>query len=65
MQSRITVLDRKSGPEVARKNPSNELTLLERNQASRSIPKTNVAYWRSRVERRQFEYGGTENEVPE
>lgn len=51
MQLRITVLDRKSGPKVAQKNTSNELILLERNHASRSILKTNLAYWHSRIER--------------
>lgn len=64
MQLAATVQDRKNGPETAQKN---ERAFSENGGSSivRSLAKTHAGYWRTRVERRTYNYGGETVEVPE
>lgn len=64
MQLVATVQDRENGPETAQKN---ERVFIEKPGSSvvRSLPKTHVRYWRTRVERRTYTYEGRTVEVPE
>src|SRR5438876_10715988 len=47
------------------KSKGTELRVREETARPRFIPKTHVAFWRTRVERRTYEYEGKTLEVPE
>lgn len=64
MQLAATDQDQKNGPETAQK--TGRALHGDRERApTRALPKTHVGYWRPRVERRTYEYGGRRSEVPE
>jgi hypothetical protein len=64
MQLIVTAQDWKNGPETAQKNRS-VVEVVREDRATRTLPKTHVGYWRARVERRIYSYGGQTSEVPE
>lgn len=64
MQFGTTAQDRKNGPETAQKNSGVPEQDRERAPA-RSLPKTHVGFWRTRVERRIYDHNGKTFEVPE
>jgi len=51
-------------PEDVRRNVT-QLRVREEAPRPRFIPKTHVAFWRARVERRTYKYEGKTLEVPE
>jgi hypothetical protein len=68
LSARIESMNTARIPEVRPEDAKRKVTELRvREEAARPrlIPKTHVAFWRARIERRTYEYEGKTLEVPE